>query len=1136
MTNRILHYRLPLSIFIYCITVLTIQAQTWTSQTSGVTTNLGAVSFVSPTQGWAAGDAGVLLKTTDAGLTWTPQTVGFTTRCAAVSFVSPTHGWVVDASLRIRATTDGGNTWVSQTSATSFANNDVCFVSPTVGWIVSGQVIQKTINGGATWTLQNTNFTANISKCFFISATHGWVIGYVFGSSPVQHVILRTTDGGATWAVASPNTSNQYLRDIHFTSTMNGYACAGGGVIKTTDGGATWAAVGTYSSQLFQGIYFQNATNGWTISYQGNIRATNDGGITWRTEPSGVTTGLNKIVVSGENGFIVGASGRIIATNNASNVAFPVPTLTSPIEAQVMDNACNNGTTNSADWQFSWGTVSGATSYEVSALGSNGIELFSAETTNLTYNYSSATAIPVQGYSCRVRAKFAGGGVSDWSTLIAVTVEPINYDCQPPFVSFQSGSWSEGSTWVGGVIPTAANDVIIESGHTITIPTTGISVCRDLTVNGTINNIAYGGFLQCFNNMTISNTGSYNGGGYIPPAAYVAVYTGGGVLAIAASKALQGNSTGTSPSPPNNKTVTINGGIFQGFVILAGRIVATNNATINLKGGDYIGWLDPNNSTPQYIVEADNTSTVTIDGGTYLIRPNGTKPHFSPTVILTSATPSCPSGTVFQNIGVGGDYSFGASDRDQTMNSINTINGAIINSLAFNRMKVSNLSFYTSGVNSKTLTSTNSKFVGLSVYGANTTMKGVFELINGCTNNAPNFGLTNTTTGDNTFGLNVNVTDTAMIDLGGFAANQSFNVLGSFNIQNGKVVVKGGTLDLTNATVTGLDEQHYFITKPNFDNTKMGKVILPPVGSTLKTFNLGLSIPNGNNPPTSIYTPLSIISNSGSSNVTINVQTLTAPTGYVAPTIQWDITPTAGSNLTITFTWPPSAESPAFAAQRVLGNAKIYHYNSTSSMWELLTSTPVTTNLDGSFSITATGITSFSPFAVMAPSPPPLAVELTLFTAKAINNKTTLTWQTANETNAQNFDIEKSLDGKNFIKIKEVKANNTPSVYQAFDDNFTESAYYRLKINDLDGKTDYSKTVFVAYNKAQKLQIFPNPVKDKITILGASKDDFKITDLLGRVILRGTLSDNQTEVDVSALPSGLYLLQTTEAVEKFLKE
>ena len=89
-----------------------------------------------------------------------------------------------------------------------------------------------------------------------------------------------------------------------------------------------------------------------------------------------------------------------------------------------------------------------------------------------------------------------------------------------------------------------------------------------------------------------------------------------------------------------------------------------------------------------------------------------------------------------------------------------------------------------------------------------------------------------------------------------------------------------------------------------------------------------------------------------------------------------------------------------------------------------------------------------------------LPIELSTFTATEIQSqKAQLNWKTATETNVKNFDIEKSADGRKFEKIGEVEANNTPSVYSAFDDYFFESAYYRLKINDLDGKVTYSTAI-----------------------------------------------------------------------------
>jgi photosystem II stability/assembly factor-like uncharacterized protein len=74
------------------------------------------VVFADATHGWAVAPGGYtretadrLIVTTDGGRTWTRQSVGPTSGLYALSFVSPTQGWVAGNAANILTTTTGGN-------------------------------------------------------------------------------------------------------------------------------------------------------------------------------------------------------------------------------------------------------------------------------------------------------------------------------------------------------------------------------------------------------------------------------------------------------------------------------------------------------------------------------------------------------------------------------------------------------------------------------------------------------------------------------------------------------------------------------------------------------------------------------------------------------------------------------------------------------------------------------------------------------------------------------------------------------------------------------------------------------------------------------------------------------------------
>jgi hypothetical protein len=184
--------------------------------------------------------------------------------------------------------------------------------------------------------------------------------------------------------------------------------------------------------------------------------------------------------------------------------------------------------------------------------------------------------------------------------------------------------------------------------------------------------------------------------------------------------------------------------------------------------------------------------------------------------------------------------------------------------------------------------------------------------------------------------------------------------------------------------------------------------------------------------------------------------------------------------------------------------------------------------------VTITGITG-SPSCVYNNGV--LPAELLSFSGKNREGGNLLTWATATEKNVRDFDIERSLDGQLFLKIGTVKANGSNSNY-AFTDPTTAANvhYYRLKTNDLDGKTDYSKIITLSNSTKNHLKVYPSVTRQFLSVEAAEGADFQVLNLLGQQVLTGRIPSGSRGLDVSALPQGTYVLKVGTEVAKFVKQ
>lgn len=162
-----------------------------------------------------------------------------------------------------------------------------------------------------------------------------------------------------------------------------------------------------------------------------------------------------------------------------------------------------------------------------------------------------------------------------------------------------------------------------------------------------------------------------------------------------------------------------------------------------------------------------------------------------------------------------------------------------------------------------------------------------------------------------------------------------------------------------------------------------------------------------------------------------------------------------------------------------------------------------------------------------------LPVSLVSFIGKAANFGNALEWRTASESNNSHFEVLRSKDGGNFVKIGQVagKGNSSVATNYSFTDRSPLAGvnYYQLKQVDNDGTAaTYTPVVVKALNKGSQFSIVSKQGDQLEISYDAENADnnasIKIYDLNGKVLLNKAINLEKgfNTLSLSAqLPNGL---------------
>lgn len=165
-----------------------------------------------------------------------------------------------------------------------------------------------------------------------------------------------------------------------------------------------------------------------------------------------------------------------------------------------------------------------------------------------------------------------------------------------------------------------------------------------------------------------------------------------------------------------------------------------------------------------------------------------------------------------------------------------------------------------------------------------------------------------------------------------------------------------------------------------------------------------------------------------------------------------------------------------------------------------------------------------------------LPVELSSFTSTCNEGREIFTWVTETELNTDYFELEYTYDGIIFYPVRQIDAAGTSSVVNTYTTSVEtgdiKTRYYRLKIVDIDGHTEYSELIASQHcnGTINPFIHLLNNSANGITIGLNDKGIITMVDQLGKIVYN---SENQVQfctIPKQRISTGIYYINAFSPV------
>jgi subtilisin-like proprotein convertase family protein len=169
-----------------------------------------------------------------------------------------------------------------------------------------------------------------------------------------------------------------------------------------------------------------------------------------------------------------------------------------------------------------------------------------------------------------------------------------------------------------------------------------------------------------------------------------------------------------------------------------------------------------------------------------------------------------------------------------------------------------------------------------------------------------------------------------------------------------------------------------------------------------------------------------------------------------------------------------------------------------------------------------------------------LPVTLVSFAGNVEEAHNHIQWTTASELNNDHFELESSVDGKNFTTLATISGHGTTTETHQYSFNDYKynmpSTYYRLKQVDFDGKSTTTNMIILTRmsnaSTSAVVSVYPNPTNDittlSIDVQENAEATYTIHDITGKIVSEGAINCiagmNNTTIQTGDLADGMYIV------------